>query len=310
MANKKNHAGRPGSTEVTRNLLNLASSLSDPGDFVSIEAIMKRLGCSLAQAEKLYALLTNLSANPGGIAAYEDDEGLVMGTGNSRGRALRLDGRETIALVSALQQLGIGKDHPLRAKLQGSLAAGDVDESLISRMVAAKPDDKDAKKIAACAEAIAGMRGLVFEYRKPGAAPKLRRVRPERLSQEDGSLYLHGLDLHECAGRTFRLDRMDRVTDVARDPDESPNSIKQNTETQRVKVTFLDDRFRSLFSWPGLELDANADGQGNVTGTLPYYESMWLPRQIAACGGAVTVDDAEVSALVQSYAQELLSSIE
>lgn len=310
MDSKKNRVGRPGAAEVARNLLSLAASLSEQGDFVSVEATEKRLGCSPAQARKLYALLTNIAANPGGIAAYEDEEGLVMGAGGSRGRALRLDAKETIALVSALQRLGVEEDHPLRAKLQGSLAEGAADAALISRMLAAKPDAGDTRTLTTCTGAIAALRDLTFEYRKPDAAPELRRVRPERLSQEDGFWYLHGLDLDKRAERVFRMDRMAAVADVARNGDGDLGSAADAPEVRRVRLAFRDRRFLALFAWPGLELEEGPDANGDAVGTLPYYGGMWLPRQVAGCGGMVSVDDAEVASLARSYARELLSNAE
>ncbi len=302
MANKKN-AGRRGATEVTRNLLNLASSLSDPGDYVSEAAIEKRLGCSPAQASKLYALLGDVAGDPSGILAYEDEDGLAVGTRGARGRALRLDADETLALLSALQRLGIPVDHPMHAKLQGVLAGSGVDQTLIDRMLTLAPSKGDAAALSACSAAIAALRDLTFEYHKADQAPELRRVRPERLSQEDGAWYLHGLDLDKGAARIFRLDRMSSVESAAREDAECTGGTV-TTDVRRVELVFLERHFLDPFQWPGLEV--TSDGE-EVVGALPYYGGMWLPRQIAGCGGKVIAHDPEVAKLVRTYAADQLS---
>lgn len=302
MANKKN-TGRRGATEVTRNLLNLASSLSDPGDYVSEAAIEKRLGCSPAQASKLYALLGDVAGDPSGILAYEDEDGLAVGTRGARGRALRLDADETLALLSALQRLGIPADHPMRAKLQGVLAGSGVDQTLIDRMLTLAPSTGDAATLSTCSASIAALRDLIFEYHKADQAPELRRVRPERLSQEDGAWYLHGLDLNKGAARIFRLDRMSGVESMARE-DAGCAGGTVATDVRRVELVFLERRFLDLFQWPGLEV--TSDGE-EVVGSLPYYGGIWLPRQIAGCGGKVVARDPEVAELVRMYAADQLS---
>ena len=307
MANTK-RAGRRGAAEVTRNLLDLASSLSEPGDYVSEEAIQKRFGCSGAQAAKLYALLGNVAGDPNGITAYEDEDGLAVGADGARGRALRLDATETFALVSALQRLGVGEDHPLRRKLQGSLAANGAAAELASRMLTVAPGADVAEKLSACSAAMAALQDLEFEYHKVDKAPELRRVRPSRLSQEDGVWYLHGIDLGKRAERLFRLDRMSEVAATPRREDEQPVP-EGSDEAKRIELVFYDKHYLDLFFWPGLRIDSETEN-GEVTGTLPYFGGMWLPRQIAGCGGSVEARDKEVATLVREYAAAQLSNID
>ena len=299
MANTK-RAGRRGAAEVTRNLLDLASSLSEPGDYVSEEAIQKRFGCNGAQAAKLYALLGNVAGDPNGITAYEDEDGLAVGANGARGRALRLDATETFALVSALQRLGVGEDHPLRRKLQGSLAANGTAAELASRMLAVAPGVEVAEKLSACSAAMAALQDLEFEYHKVDKAPELRRVRPMKLLQEDGAWYLRGIDLDKRAERLFRLDRMLKVAAIPRREDEQLEP-ESSGEAKRIELVFYDKHYLDLFFWPGLHVDSESESD-EVTGTLPYFGGMWLPRQIAGCGGAVEARDEEVAALFQEYA--------
>ncbi|WP_321970613.1 WYL domain-containing protein [Paratractidigestivibacter sp.] len=298
MANKKN-AGRRGAAEIVLDLLSLASSLSDPGDYVSEGAIQKRFGCSPEQAAKLYALLTNLVGDPSGITAYEDEEGLVVGSTGSFGRALRLNASETFALVSALNRLGIDENHPLRAKLQGSLANDSAGQELARRMIAVAPETEVRDAVSACSAAIAALHDVEFEYRKAGGTPELRHVRPERFSLEDGAWYLHGIDLDKRAERVFRLDRMDEVRAVARGRGDEGNDA-QRCAARRVELEFYDKCWLDLFQWPGLELRKAESSE--VVGTVPYFGGMWLPQQIAGCGGDVVARDPEVDALIREYA--------
>ncbi len=300
MASKKSAQGRRGASEVTRNLLDLTSSLSEPGDYVSEEAIRKRFGCSAEQAAKLYSMLVNVTSSGDGIVAYEDADGLAIDRGGAGGRALRLDATETFALVCALQRLGIPEGHPTREKLQGAVAAGGVDKGFLSRVLAQAPDEGTATALGTCSEAIAARADIACDYRKPGAtAGEARVVRPVSLTQTDGTWYLNCVDVERGGKRTFRLDRMSETRCVPR----AAGAADEGREGGRmVELTFTDQRFLDLFVWPGLELE----GGGELRGTIPYFGGMWLPRQIAGCGGAVTTDDPELCSLIHSYVNDLI----
>lgn len=309
MPSKKSTAGRRGAAEATRNLLDLASALCEPGDYVSENAIRKRFGCSPEQSRKLYAMLVNVTSGGDGIVAYEDEDGLVIDRGGAGGRALRLNAAETFALVCALQRLGIPDGHPLRDKLQGALASGGVDKELLSRVLAQAPGGAVAQALAACCSAIAAREDVSCVYRKPGAeAGEKRVVRPVGLAQADGCWYLDCIDVERGGKRTFRLDRMAEARGVAR----TREARGGGQEASRpVRLTFRDPRYLDLFVWPGLELDEGSSGAADcaISGTIPYFGGTWLARQLAGCGGKVTTDDAELLARVRCYAQDALARL-
>ncbi len=301
MANKKITQGRRGASEVTRNLLDLASALSEPGDYVSEEAIRKRFGCSAEQAAKLYSMLVNVTSSGDGIVAYEDVDGLAIDRGGAGGRALRLDATETFALVCALQRLGIPEGHPIRENLQGAVATGGVDKGLLSRVLAHAPDEGTAAALGVCSEAIAARADIACGYRKPGAmAGEERVVRPVSLTQTDGTWYLNCVDVERGGKRTFRLDRMSKARCVPRAADAADEGREGG---RMVELAFADPRFLDLFVWPGLELEGGGD---EPRGAIPYFGGMWLPRQIAGCGGSVTTDDPELLSLIRSYLADLI----
>ncbi len=307
MAAKK-HAGRRGAAEISKELLSILFSLSEPGDFASQEAIQKRLGCDQGHAEKLIAMLECISGDPSGITAYEDEDGLAIGVDGAHGRALRLTKSETRALLDALRKIGTAQSEELRAELEGCLADGALDQALVERAPSTTGRENDAEAYAICSKAIARRKDVEFVYRKPDCAPELRRVHPWIPRHSDEASYLRGWDLDKHLVRMFRIDRMSNVKLVAR-TGEDVSGAASDSDARVIKLAFREKRFLKLFDWPELVIHSTNDG-GEAVGTLPYYGGMWLPRQIAGCGGAVVAHDEEVAALVREYATELLASTE
>ena len=263
--------GRRGAGDVTRSLLELASSLSEPGDYVSVNAIERRLGCGRKQAQKLFSLLENVASDPEGLCAYEDIDGIAIGAGSHGARALRLDASETFALLCALRRLGVAEDNPLRQKLQGALAAGGVDEALLDRVLSHAPGAAAAGNLAACSAAIASLDDLEFSYLKDAAsAPERRHVRPRKLTEQEGLWYLECTDLERGGQRTFRIDRMSQVEAARRDACKEPLSADDGRGSRTVEVEFSDLGLLDLFVWPGLELTQRDDDLGRARGTIPY----------------------------------------
>jgi hypothetical protein len=46
-----------------------------------------------------------------------------------------------------------------------------------------------------------------------------------------------------------------------------------------------------------------------VQGRIPYFGTMWLPRQLAGCAGKVVCQDEEVAEKMHSYAEGLLHQL-
>lgn len=299
--------GRRGASDVTRSLLELASSLSEPGDYVSVEAIERRLGCGHEQAQKLFLLLENVASDPEGLCAYEDIDGIAIGAGGHGARALRLDASETFALLCALRRLGVAEDNPLRQKLQGALAEGGVDEALLDRVLSHAPGAVAAGNLAACSSAIASLDDLEFLYLKGAeSTPERRHVRPQKLTEQEGLWYLECTDLERGGQRTFRIDRMSQVEAARRDTRKEPLRADNGHGPRTVEVEFSDLGLLDLFVWPGLELTQRDDDLGRASGTIPYYGGDWLVRQLAGCGAGARTTDPELSAAVAVYARDQL----
>lgn len=299
--------GRRGAGDVTRSLLELASSLSEPGDYVSVDAIERRLGCGHEQAQKLFLLLENVASDPEGLCAYEDIDGIAIGAGGHGARALRLDASETFALLCALRRLGVAEDNPLRQKLQGALAEGGVDEALLDRVLSHAPDAVAAGNLAACSSAIASLDDLEFLYLKGAeSTPERRHVRPQKLTEEEGLWYLECCDLEHGGQRTFRIDRMSQVEAARRDTRKEPLRADNGHGPRTVEVEFSDLGLLDLFVWPGLELTQRDDDLGRASGIIPYYGGDWLVRQLAGCGAGAHTTDPELCAAVVAYARAQL----
>lgn len=73
-----------------------------------------------------------------------------------------------------------------------------------------------------------------------------------------------------------------------------------------VRLTFGDERYLDLLAWHDLRV-TTGPGTVPVEAETPYYGGSWLPRMVAACGGTVRCDDAEVMGRAEAYAREQLS---
>lgn len=316
MASKSmTRAGRQGALEEARELISLVASLEESGDFLSVEAVERRLGCGRERAEKLVSLL--LEASTGGsriaLAVDENNDYTLLGGMNAlHGRRLRLTPNETSALAAALDALKVDRDDPLYVKLSGSFSSCTVDENLMRSVLSLRPDDAAARNILSCSQAIAAHATLRFSYRGENDHEAAEReVVPQSIRQENELWYLDAFDLQRNGQRTFRLDRMEEPVQSGRAPlDAASAKGPDHGDTRHVRLTFRDTRYLNLFEWPDLALDAeDKDGgqTGSVTGTIPYFGGGWLPRRIAACGGTVTCDDREVNSLAAAHADKLLS---
>lgn len=295
------NAGRRGAQEQSRSLIDLVASLSDAGDYVSEEAIARRFGCGPDQARRLYLLLRGVGGEEG-LTLVEDEEGLAVDAG-TRGRRLRLTAKETFALLCALEQLGIDEDDPIRVKLAGALCEDGIDRGLLSRIHAEQPGSAVAENRHACSMAIALRSDVSFSYRGArDAEARGRLATPLGFIRSEGFWYLDAVDAGG-ARKTFRLDRM---CDVELAGHSSPKAARMREAdgdaTHRIGIRFDDLRFFDLFFWPRLEVTRRDDAAGTLEGTIPYYGGEWLACQLAGCGGAVHVDDPDVTAAVRAYA--------
>lgn len=308
MSPRAGRAGRPGSLDEARELVALAASLSEEGDSLSVDAVAERLGVSHERAEKLVGLvLSSTLVGGAGLPLAEDGECLTLvGAVGAHGRRLRLTRDESLALAAALERLGVPGDDPLRGALEGSLSTPPVDERLVRLLMAGESGTGGlAATLAACGRALAGRRELSFDYRKPDdAEPARRRVAPLGLRGDDGAWLLDAYDLDRGGERTFRVDRMADTRIGASLPHDRPPRAEGSAHM--VRLTFGDERYLDLLAWHDLRV-TTGPGTVPVEAETPYYGGSWLPRMVAACGGTVRCDDAEVMGRAEAYAREQLS---
>lgn len=299
------NAGRKGSIDEARELVALASSLSEAGDALTADAVAHRLGTSRQRAEKLIDLVATATTSGGvGLPLVEDGRGevtLITGAG-VRGARLRLSRAETTALLAALDRIGVPADDPLREALGPSLPDGALDVGTVARALGGSRRG-GGPALRTCSRALLRGYELRFSYARVGeSAHRDRRVAPEGLRFEDDVWYLDAHDLDRREERTFRLDRMERV-EAVRPAAAAPRRVAREART--VTLTFRDPALLEALPWHDLHV-TDAEKDGAVAAQTPYYGGMWLPRMVAACGGAVTCDDPEVSALARDYAREQL----
>lgn len=302
---RRSSSGRTGAVDEARELVALVSSLSEAGDALSAEAVASRLGTTVERAEKLIGLVGTSSAS-GGIGlplTLEDDgEATLAFSGGVRGRRLRLTRGEAVALSAALERLGVGPDDPLRGRLETALGSEPVRKDLVRRVIGSR-SGTESEKVESCARAILERASLSFLYRGAGDERARRRsCVPRAIRAEGDSWYLDAHDLDRGGERTFRLDRME---EVERGPRVAAPKGCEKGAGREVDVTFDDSHYLDLLPWHGLRVTGTGE-DGSVSARIDYYGGMWLPRMIAACGGAARTTDPEVARLVREYARGLL----
>ena len=294
-------SGRRGSLTEARELVALASSLSEAGDSLSVEAVAARLGVDESRARKLVELLASSQTADGTMLPLVREVGgelTLLLDGGVRGRRLRLSRAETTALLAALDRMGVAGDDPLRERLASSLSEAALSEGSVRKTLGEMSSGTDALPV--CSRALLEGAELGFFYQGARGGRTGRRVRPERVFHEGGHWYLEAFDLVRQGRRTFRLDRMSEVAENPREAEAlAPGHPAREART--VTLLFSDSHYLDLLPWHDLSVEKR-DGDGPVRATTPYYGGLWLPRMIAACGGAVTTDDRELSSLVRSYA--------
>lgn len=307
MARRASGAGRRGSLAEARELVALASSLSEAGDSLSVEAVSARLGVSRERAARLVGLLaTARTAGGAGLPLVDDGDGrlTLLHDAGVHGRPLRLGPSETTALLAALDRMGVSPDDPLREALRGVLSPSSPGEDAIRRMLGETADRTDALPL--CSRALMEGRRLLFSYHGAQRAGRTRReVLPEALRHKDGHWYLDAHDLLRRDRRTFRVDRMEDVSLSASRDGGGAGEKDAAGGGRLVLLRFSDARLLDALPWHDLTVEGT-DEQGRVLASIPYYGGMWLPRMVAACGSSVSTSDREVRELARGYAREQL----
>jgi predicted DNA-binding transcriptional regulator YafY len=306
---KRPSPGRPGSIDRARMLVAILGTLEKEGDSISADVIADRFGISLEEARRDIQLLAGFSGDAGFyLPTYLSDDGSTLTlafNSDVHGRPCRLSLEETNALLVALDRVGIPDDDPVRQTIVGSLGARTPDANLVAPLIATDDQGANPEISRACADALLEGSSLTFLYqgmRDP--APVERHVDPYGTHHANGDWYLDGFDLDRQADRMFRFDRMG---DVRQGGKRTPHAHARPTEQRLVGIHFADASWTTLFDWHRLG-PLTKDADGTLSGRIVSYGGMWLARHIAACGGAVWVDDEETMAQARAFAREQLRS--
>ncbi len=310
MAGRSSTRGRKDALDEARELISLLSALSQTGDTITVNTISSRLGVSESEAKKFIEMLSMAGGiDQGFLSLYFVDEdeteiAVSFDEGNT-GRPLRLTRQETVALMSALNYIGVGPDDPIRRQLESGFLTDDNRSLDVIRTLypAYSPDTNEA--FSTCNDSLVEGTNLSFLYQgHADNEPKRRIVRPTGMRSENGTWYLDAYDLLRREDRTFRIDRMRKVEERVRGV-RTPASPSEHP-AREVRLRFNDESLLDLFEWPGLKVITRTE-YGTTASIMYYAGSNWLPRRIAAAGAGISCDDEEIRHLARQYAQEQLS---
>ena len=170
-----------------------------------------------------------------------------------------------------------------------------------------------------------------IDYWKEGApAPQLRTIRPQSITVRDGHTYLQAWCCDAQAQRLFRLDRIvfiyntykaEQANAAGDDGQQGAaraacteqaagagqvTSTEQKQEGYAVKahVAFADGV--PVPAWPRISKSKKPTASGVATYSIPWFGSLWLPKQLAAYGASVThIDPHELAQATGDYARSL-----
>lgn len=207
-------------------------------------------------------------------------------------RPVRLTPAEARALTAALETIGLDPDSPLVARL-AELAERDADPDSVARTVRASFAQGGQAAVIAALD-VAAERGLVATIGYVSAGSGLereRRVHPYAMQRIRDTWYLVAFCETADEQRTFRMDRITAAS-LSQDRFERPDALTIDAplpdleNLPRATIVFdedapdVNDR-----DWPGATFRRDADG--TVTASVPYTDSTWLARSVAARLGRV-----------------------
>lgn len=305
---KAQRTGRKNNNERVRELIALLGSLSKTGDSVSIDAISRRLGLTLEEAESLMDIVCQASSEEwGGLLISANDEGteFTLQYPGIRGRPVRLTKAESFALIHALDLAGIPQKDSLRERLLGAFSSPQVDEKVVRQALGGESLTEQSP-LFLCARSQVERRSLTFLYKGlKDSVPRPRIAAVRMLTMQDDHWYVSAHDLDLGEERTFRVDRM---AQVSIGPAFVPPINAEAEEPEMVGITIADTTYYTMFDWPGLRVIRTTSNA--IYGKIPYYgtRSTWLLRRICAGKGRIIVDDKRIMDNARKYAATLLEN--
>ena len=308
---KSQRAGRKDVTERIRELVALLGSLTKTGDRITIDAISSRMGIPRDEAVSLMDIVCAASGEESCgllISMNDDEDEFTLQYPGVHGRPLRLTEAETVALIHALDLVGVEEQDPLRTRLRDAFSSSKVEEDYVRQSLgSALGDEWHAlhQALLTCAQAQVDECGIDFLYQgMRDDTPRARMAEVLRIGASSMGWYVKARDLEIDQERTFRVDRMSKVR--LGDPLPQETISQQGPdEAKYVVLRFADPCYLTMFDWPGLKVIRMQDGI--TIAQIPYYgqRSNWLPRRIVACGGTMVAEDDELMERALHYALEL-----
>ena len=310
MTPRRRGSGRKDGSERIRELISIFASLSKKGARVSIDTLSERLGISKEEAQRMMTIVIQASGEESSgllISANDDMTEFTLEYPAIRGRSIRLNENETIALVHALDQVGIADSDPLRKRLRNAFSSPYIRDEAVRQILGSPQPESIRDSLSLCAMALAESRMLCFFYKGVSDTEPTERCALVRLLRIDGnSWYIDAYDLDNLADRTFRVDRM---TCASLGPHgRLPISDSKASKSARVvSICFSDPHLLTVFEWPGLRITKQTPEC--IEGRITYFgeRSDWLIRRIIACGGRMTIGDERIMQLAREYARSLVS---
>lgn len=155
-------------------------------------------------------------------------------------------------------------------------------------------------------------RVLRIEYQgEKDAAARLRDVEPLALRHENGHLYLRAWCLDAQSERDFRLDRIKSADSASESsvqelPDRHEAAVAAADDDTLVTIELAEERL--IEELPQARISKHLE-DGRCKAKLPWHsDSPWLPKHIAASGGALRpIAPDSLREATRDYIESLLS---
>jgi proteasome accessory factor C len=291
----------------------LARCGDEPSADIPADEVAGRFHLTREQLEEHLGLLNLVNFGGGCYAVYATLAGDGVHVekelfGDTFRRAPRLTPLEARAIRLALEFIGpmiAAEAHtPLervRRKLEETFGQFELADA-----VAPDLGEGEEGYVRALSEAIADRQLVEIEYLAVGEEPSVRTIEPHALERELPYWYVHSWDRSRDAQRSFRLDRMRRVTTLDESfeprPDLEPMKLK---DVQTAEVLFG----AAVAPWR-VERGARQLTDGTALEELRYGSEDWLVGEILSFRGeAVVLAPEDVRRRIAERAAKLRSDL-